>query len=315
MSDPKSHVYKGVADLERMVEFARRALAGRWPDSTYWHPGDMVWMHPKSDLPGGHEDLRLWMDGDDVAGLGWFYAPVHARIDVRPDVGVGALFDEIVAWSESRRRATAAEESPVLTLHALDSDRERIDALDRRGYKKIDRGGVLMRRSLETPIAKVALPSGMRFRDGEDVDLEERVFCHTDAWSHLSHLGMPDARSSFTLAAYRRLRAQSIYRPELDLAAETEDHTVAACLIGWIDDVNGIGLVEPVGTRYTFRRRGLARALNLEVLRRFRKLGMHTAHIGTATFNEWAKATYLSCGFEIIDADYYYAKRLAPGAG
>lgn len=311
MSPVRSRTYAGSDDLDRLIAFASRALASRWPACSYWHPGDVAWMLYRTAgqvNPG----IRLWLDGEGVAGVAWFYAPLFVRVDARPELG-GALVDEMLDWAEGHRVESERPGEAGLTLStiAFESDGPRIAVLEKRGYRKIKRGDVLMRRSLETPIAESVLPQGMRIRDCVDVDLEERAAAHRDAWSHLAHLGMPEARSSFTLDAYRMLREAPLYRPDLDLVAETADGRFAACLIGWVDEPNRVGLIEPVGTRAAQRRRGLARALNLEVLRRQRALGMRHAQIGTTNFNDRAEATYLSCGFEIVERDHFWLKQVA----
>ena len=305
-----SHGYAGRADFDAMTSLVRAALASRWPGVPYWHPGDLTWMlHP--DLDGPIDDVRLWFDDDGLAGFVWFYAPIFVRFDLRPGIPLdGPLFEELLDWAEERRRKRANRDDTGLSTIALDSDAPRIAALQARGYTRIERSNLHMRRSLETPIDDARLPDGMRFRNCVDADLDERAACHRDAWSHLEHLGMPDASSQFTLERYQRLRTEPGYRADLDLVVETAAGTHASCLIGWVDELNEIGLIEPVGTREAQRRQGLARALNLEALCRLRDAGMRYAQIGTTSFNDRAEATYRSCGFEILDRDHFWVRRL-----
>jgi GNAT superfamily N-acetyltransferase len=297
--------YAGRADFDAMTGFVGAALRARWPGVPYWHPGDLTWMlYP--ELDAHTDDVRLWCDDAGLVGFAWFYAPVFARFDLRPGADA-ALIDEMLDWAEARRRDGGGS---GLSTIALDSDAERIAALEARGYRSIEHGNVHMRRSLETPIDESTLPDGMRFRCCVDVDLAERAACHRDAWSHLAHLGMRDVTSSFTLERYRKLREEPGYRVDLDLVVEAADGTHASCLIAWTDEASGVGLIEPVGTRDAFRRQGLGRALNLEALRRLRDAGMRQAQIGTTTFNDRAEATYLGCGFEILDRDRFWVKAL-----
>ena len=106
------------------------------------------------------------------------------------------------------------------------------------------------------------------------------------------------------------LRVEPGYRADLGLVVETAAGTHASCLIGWVDELNEIGLIEPVGTREAHRRQGLARALNLEALGRLRDAGMRYAQIGTTSFNDRAEAIYRSCGFEILDRDHFWFRHL-----
>jgi ribosomal protein S18 acetylase RimI-like enzyme len=293
-----------------MVGFVRDALPRRWPAFAYWHPGDVTWML-YADADRVVDDIRLWTDGDATTGFAWFYAPVFVRLDARP--GIPRLVDEMLEWAEEKRTREAQGRDKGLSTIALESDPERIAVLESRGYERIERGNVHMRRSLEDPVEETRLPEGMHFRSCVDIDLEERAGAHRDAWSHLEHLGMPDAQSRFSLLAYEQLRREPGYRADLDLVVETRDGAHASCLIAWSDDANRVGLIEPVGTRDAWRRKGLARALNLEALRRLREAGMRSAQISTTSFNDRAEATYLSCGFEIVDRDWFWVKRLGPG--
>ena len=69
--------------------------------------------------------------------------------------------------------------------------------------------------------------------------------------------------SKVTLEAYRRMRSVSDYTPELDIVVVAPDGTFAAYCICWLDPVNKIGEFEPVGTRETFRGKGLGKAVML----------------------------------------------------
>ncbi len=315
MAGVEAHDYAGRADFERILGFVRDALPRRWPAFSYWHPGDVTWML-YAEADAAVDGIRLWTDtpttdAEEVAGFAWFYAPVFVRLDLRP--GIPRLAAEMLAWAEDRRIRLVDGGDVGLSTIALESDAERIGVLEARGYTRIERGNLHMRRSLETAIDETPLPGGMRFRDCVDADLEERAAAHRDAWSHLAHLGMPDVKSRFSLGAYEQLRGEPGYRADLDLVVETAEGTHASCLIAWADEANSVGLIEPVGTRDAYRRQGLARALNLEALRRLREAGMRTAQIGTTSFNDRAEATYLSCGFEIVDRDWFWVKQLGSG--
>lgn len=65
-----------------------------------------------------------------------------------------------------------------------------------------------------------------------------------------------------------------------------------------------------MGTHADFRGLGLARAVNVEGLRRLKARGMAWGRVSTAHFNAPAIATYLSCGFEIIDRLSWWTKAL-----
>ncbi len=60
---------------------------------------------------------------------------------------------------------------------------------------------------------------------------------------------------------------------------------------------NGVGEIEPLGTRPAFRRRGLARAVVLEAINRLKIHGAGTALVYGASVNEPARRLYASVGF------------------
>jgi GNAT superfamily N-acetyltransferase len=55
-----------------------------------------------------------------------------------------------------------------------------------------------------------------------------------------------------------RLRACSLYRPELDLMVAAPGGEVAGYGLFWADHVTGVGLVEPMRTEQAWQRRGIA---------------------------------------------------------
>ena len=67
----------------------------------------------------------------------------------------------------------------------------------------------------------------------------------------------------------------------------------------WLDELNGVGLFEPVETDEGFRRLGLARAVMTEGLHRMRAAGMRTARVEHDVTNAAAAALYESLGFSV----------------
>jgi ribosomal protein S18 acetylase RimI-like enzyme len=156
------------------------------------------------------------------------------------------------------------------------------------------------------------LPAGLRFRDCVDVDPQARAQCHRDAWNHLEHIGLPEARSSFSTESYLRTRAAEGYDPSLDLLVETADGTLVANCIAWLDEASGVGTFEPVGVHVDFRGRGLARAIVGEGLRRLKARGVRWGRVGTAHFNAPAIAAYLAAGFAVSDRTSWWIGPSSP---
>ncbi|WP_329427099.1 GNAT family N-acetyltransferase [Streptosporangium sp. NBC_01495] len=85
------------------------------------------------------------------------------------------------------------------------------------------------------------------------------------------------APSSVTEESYRNVMGAWPYRRELDCVVVAPDGRAASYCLIWLDDANGVGEMEPVGTHPDFRRMGLARAACLYALHRLREAGAVTA--------------------------------------
>jgi ribosomal protein S18 acetylase RimI-like enzyme len=309
-----SRAYSGAADLDLLIDFARKTTGARWPRSTYMKAGDVVWGMGSDQ----RANIRLWFDNGGLAAYAWFDPPLYFDFDIGPEVSLDdSLAGEILEWAEARRRSllhfgsekiakawTMLGEN-TLSTHVLDSDPERIALMSRNGYRRADRFDVLYSLSLvKGPIAQPELAVGLRLRHATDADLEARVNVHRDAWSVWGP-------SKITIDGYRKLRSAPLYDPELDVVLEDADGRFLSYCIGWQDTANRIGHFEPVGCRPDFTGRGYARAVTIEGLRRMQSRGLHTALVATASVNERARALYPSCGFVEVDRAYYYVKELA----
>lgn len=306
------------ADLGLLSDFATRCTAARLPGLTYWNVGDFAWqlgVFPRAtDFSG---TVRLWQDGGGrVAALAIFEPPLNFEFDLDPSLGFDSdVPGEVIAWAEARRRESLGSEGEVpkaysmfdtgsITTTALDSDAGRTAFLSGRGYEPSERHSVRYSRSLDAPVQAPQLSPGMRVRHAEQRDIEARAELHRDAWSVWG-------KSAFSAGRYRRLRETAAYDETLDIVAEGADGRLLSYCIAWFDGANGIGHFEPVGTRPALTGRGLGRAVVLEGLRRLRERGAHTALIGTASVNAPALRTYAACGFELVERQHYWTKRMA----
>jgi mycothiol synthase len=80
----------------------------------------------------------------------------------------------------------------------------------------------------------------------------------------------------------------------------------------WFDEVNLVGLFEPVETDEGFRRLGLARVAMTEGLHRMRAAGMCTARVEHDITNEAAAALYESLGFTVAFETVGFRQAAAP---
>jgi ribosomal protein S18 acetylase RimI-like enzyme len=93
----------------------------------------------------------------------------------------------------------------------------------------------------------------------------------------------------------------------LDLVAIATSGEVAAFTTIWYDDVTRCGYFEPVGTKPEHHRRGLARALLSEGMRRLKEMGATRAIVGGEAPR--ANALYQSVFGPIHDISQPWEKR------
>ena len=96
------------------------------------------------------------------------------------------------------------------------------------------------------------------------------------------------------------------YRSSLDCVVEAPDRRFAAYVLVWPDDVNGVGLFEPVGTREEFRRLGLGAAVCTFALQRMHEEGLRQAVV--LCESDAACALYVSVGFRRHATNVLYAR-------
>lgn len=328
MTDYLSHQFSRDR-MDDLLALVTHNAGIRWPHVSYLLNSDVAWRLPGS---APKQNIRLWYDDAGIAAYAWFAPNSPMTFDVRPDLGFDhPICEEIIAWCEQRALAfpgfepwligltsmveweqaltenRAAQRSAYhfVQVTALDTDSERIAFLDRHGFDATEHFAWSLTRSLDIPIPPVKLPQGMRLRQVEPADFPERVAVHRDAWF----------KSSFDMVSYLRVRAVSEFTPALDIVvedsvAQQSSGTFASYCIGWIDAALGVGSFEPVGTRPAYRQMGLGQQVNYEGLRRMKAMGMHSAKIGTAGFNDRAFGLYTSCGFELIDKERTWLKRV-----
>ncbi|MCB1644485.1 MAG: GNAT family N-acetyltransferase [Pseudomonadales bacterium] len=321
--------------MHHSVPFSRNHLADfltlvtenarfRWPEVTYLMNSDVAWRLPFSSP---EKTLRLWYDDSGLAAYAWFSPVTQSVFDLRcSDFSESTLFFDIMNWLEYKQNQFPASypwllglrsmeewedaltndlmkqpyDRRLLQVSALDADEKRKEALSKLGFKPTDHFQYALTRSLSEPVEAAPVPPGFSVRSVAEAESEERVATHRDAWF----------KSGFSLEQYRQVRAIDLFEPELDLVADNGSGEFGAYCIGWLDRDLGIGSFEPVGTRPHYRRLGLGRAVNLEGLRRMRNMGMHSAKIGTAGFNDRAFGLYKSCGFQLRDKDRTWVKEL-----
>ncbi len=146
-----------------------------------------------------------------------------------------------------------------------------------------------------TDLPKPVLPEGFRFVTANDVSISDAATAHRDAWH----------RSSFTEAAFERVRQTWPYRPDLHVLIAAPDGMLAATAIVWLDSATQTAEFEPVGTHRNFRRQGLGTALQLHGMQLAKNAGanrMLVACLG-APAHPAARNMYYGVGFRELTRD------------
>ena len=218
-----------------------------------------------------------------------------AYLQVHPAYRTPELEEEMICMAEARLAIPAAEGGRTLNVWANDDDAIRREVLKRRGFLQGDWPEYQRRRPMEMPIPAVKPPAGYVVRALGDVnELPARSYLSWQAF----HPNEPEENyQGWTW--YHNIQRAPLYRRDLDLVAVAADGEFASFCTVWFDDVNRVGIFEPVGTAPQHQRRGLSKAVMTEGLRRLKRLGATLALVGA--YSESANALYNSVGFTEYD--------------
>ena len=304
-----SRPYAGEADLLQMREMLMEARARTGSDWSHAHVGLLAWdfLMVLCHLdPQRH--IRLWHgEGGRLVGYAMVGDDPQFFCQVLPQHGWSGIESEGLAWAEALvadlRRDDPAQWSGALMSGARQDDAVRIAFLEEHGFHyRGEFAEVDMIRSLDGALPEVVLPEGFLVRalaGAEEVG--ERAAAYREVWQ-------PWTVGDVSDGDYRALMGLPGYDRELDLVAVGPDGTLAAYVNCWLDRVNRIGDLGPVGARPAYRRRGLTRAVLLEGMRRLRDRGMDRACVSTGVANPAAQALYESVGFRVVNRYLDYVK-------
>ena len=245
------------------------------------------------------DDIRVWeSESGQIVGVASHEAHRgEVYLQIHPDQR--SLEDEMMAWAEEHLAVETDDGKRRLRVRAYDYDRLRQTMLENRGYRQTEHLEHRYHRSLVTSFPKPTVPDGYTVRSlREDDDLSERCLALGRAFRD---------NKPVDLDVYRSLQSAPGYRLDLDIVIEAPDGSFAAVAIAWYDDVNKIGMFEPVGTVPEHQKKGLGQALMYEGFRRLKDLGATAAYVGAGTQPE-ASALYRSVGFDEDYTDHAWTK-------
>ena len=291
--------YREPADLIPMRQLLMAGTQAKIPAS-YMHPGCLDWdTHYSPDEQENRRNLQLWERVDEeppiVEAWAMFWrhegtfdlfvspalhgTPLHATV-----------MDEYVAWAEARAQAAGIKQ--ISPFWAIDFDTVLVRLMQERGFviTPVDLPAPLFERTLDA-LPTIGLPDGFTVQGVHNLDdgrlravVTHGAFRPNDDWETYA-------------AEYAQFIGSAVYDGERDLFVRSPDGRGASACGIWFDEVNKVGLFEPVATHPDFQGKGLGKAVMAEGLRRMKAAGMQRAIVGFDPNNAAALALYTAMGF------------------
>ncbi|GAB4441476.1 MAG: GNAT family N-acetyltransferase [Chloroflexi bacterium OHK40] len=273
----------------------------------YCHIGDLphrIYAELREHHPA-QERVRIWEEGSAIVAIA-----IHGRFNAAFDLFTcppyrGSAQErtmlELAATITGRLIAASGQSEVITDVHGCDTTRQR--QLTHLGFAPYRIWDHLTERSLDAPLPEAPLPAGFTVRPATLDDAGGLAAARNSAFG-----------SDWTAERYRdAVMRRPGYRPDHELVVVAPDGQVAAFTVMWLDELNRVGLLEPVGTHRAFQRRGLARALLVAALGELHRRGMASATIAHDATNLPAVALYQSLGFRTRDETLGFRRTLEVG--
>jgi len=250
-----------------------------------------MWRGPGGTEYQDEEDeyVRIWKNNaDEIAAVTICKPSGDCRIFIHPDF---RDHEEILVESlEKQRTDMKADDTPIKMYFVVEAgDTLRENLLTRHGYE--NKGVCEHNRVLPEyyEVSTITLPKGYKIRQAVvEQDFEQYRAVQVSVFPHCSNM---------TRNLLKIYSEAEFYVPELDLVVVASDGTFAAFATGRIDPISKLAEVEPVGVHPDHRRKGLAKAVVLECIRRLQKHNAKAIVILGAASTERATNLYDSLGF------------------
>jgi predicted N-acetyltransferase YhbS len=250
----------------------------------FWEEAIGVWENSDGEIVGvvNIEHPALWHPGSGEA-----FFQRHPQYDF--------LLGEMLDYAEAN---LVNREKNSLYTRIFDYDEPFQALVQERGYRKdMEHPGYDSEFVIEGDLPACQLPEGYIIRSmADENNLALRAQAFGLAFNH------PEPKDWPTVATYAQLQKAPDYRKELDLYIVAPDGEYVSFCIVWYDEINRMGMLEPVGTHPDFRRRGLARTVVMESIRRAAALGAKSVWVGSD------QEFYLAVGFQRKHACYDWTK-------
>ncbi len=243
----------------------------------------MIGMDGRMDAPiqDGLDAIRFWEEHTaiwenetgEIVGVVALEYPWHGDAFPMRRPNYDQILPDLLDYAET---VLMHREKRTLSIHIYDHDKIFQALARERGYQK---NTEYFEEDSVYPIGRVSdpcLPEGYVLRSmADENDIEQRREVFGRAFNHVDPAEWPSAFS------YEELQRAPDYRKEQDLFVVAPDGRYVACCIVWYDEVNKIGILEPVGTHPDFRRRGLGREVVMEGIRRAAARGATEVWVGS----------------------------------
>ncbi len=205
------------------------------------------------------------------------------------------LLDEMLDYAEA---TLINKKTNALHIYVYDEDKPLQALLQQRGYEKNAKSFDYDSEFVVEALPEPRLPAGyvlQSMAQENNIELRREIFGR--AFNHPDPAEWPSAFS------YQELQRAPDYHKDQDLYVVGPDGRYVSCCIVWYDELNRLGILEPVGTHPDFRRMGLGKAVVLAGIRRAAALGAAKVCVGSG------QRFYEAIGFEKKYVAYRWAKK------
>ena len=242
------------------------------------------------------DHIRLWENSaGDIVAVTAFEHPWLGDVFFLRHPEYNHLLEEMYTDAEEN---LLHPERANLQTHIFEHDKVSQDIALKHGFIKNKQGlEDISEFNLQDGLPAAALPSGyeiLSIADENNLDRRRKAFGR--GFNHEDPIEWP------SLFSYQELQRAPDYRKELDLYVRSQDGEYVSFCITWWDDHNQLGTLEPVGTVPEHRRKGLARAVVMEGIRRVAALGAKKVLVGSG------QDFYTAIGFKKTLANYTWVK-------
>ncbi len=234
----------------------------------HWNWARFEWMygHPECDttLLGS---IGLWFDHDMIVGAAIYDMYFgEAFCAALPDYA--SLYPEILSYAYD-----ALRDESGLAVAIADDCKAEIAQAKALGFAPIEQTETVLAIDLDRPFTAV-LPDGLRLYEPDPIRDEKAL-----QWLFWQGFDHGTDRAAFEREEQVAARPRRHLNPHLGLAAVDADGDFAAFCCLWYDERTDYAYVEPVCTVPAYRKKGVAKALLHEAMRRAHALGAERAYV------------------------------------